>query len=329
MLGLICLIAGATHAESARPTYRITATLSRTPPQLRGTVETTVVNTTAQPLRNIVVLLFPNRFATADEAINDANRPYVYPREEFEPGWMTVDEVLVDGQPVSARRTAGVGACYCDHGAPASRFATAPHSDPTGSGRAGPTVRGPASPDGCVLTLELSTPIQPGEQRGLHMQFTTTVPNRFGTFGEFDAMLTAIGGWYPYVAALSDDGAWATEALPALSDFAVQLAVDPELEVLLSGQYFPRSAVPITATVRAVHYLTLIAAPALLRDTIAVDGMRIVLFHRPLVRTDRRAPGPSQLEITSMPCATSSSNAPPRFPYVPNWSSSRHPCAST
>src|SRR5664279_4768704 len=93
--GMVCLLGGAASAESVNPTYRITATLSRTAPQLQGTVETTVVNTTAQPLREIVVLLFPNRFATADEGINDANRPYVYPREEFDPGWMTIDDVAI------------------------------------------------------------------------------------------------------------------------------------------------------------------------------------------------------------------------------------------
>src|SRR6185295_1529173 len=93
------------NAEVARPAYRITATLSRSLPQLRGTVETTVINTTAQPLHEIVVLLFPNRFAAADEGINDANRPFVYPREEFDPGRMTVDAAAVDGQAVVATLT--------------------------------------------------------------------------------------------------------------------------------------------------------------------------------------------------------------------------------
>lgn len=261
--GLLCLVGGPAHADSVTARYKIAATLSHTSPQLRGTVETTVSNPTAQPLREIIVLLFPNRFAVADEGINDANRPFVYPREDFDPGWMTVGDVRVDGQGVVSKRTTT-----------------------------------PGIPDGCVLALELPAPIPPGATRTIHMQFTTTVPNRFGAFGEFQEMLTAVGGWYPYVAALRADGEWATDALPPLSDFEVQLAVDPDWEVLLSGQHFPRSSSPITATVRGVHYLTLIAAPTLLRDTIDADGMRIVFFHQPLVRYDRRAPGPSQLEIT-------------------------------
>ena len=38
-----------------------------------------------------------------------------------------------------------LGARNWEHVAPESSIATAPHSDPTGSGHAGPTVRGPAS----------------------------------------------------------------------------------------------------------------------------------------------------------------------------------------
>jgi hypothetical protein len=259
----MCLVGGAAHADAVAAKYTIAATLSHTPPQLRGSVETTIRNPTVQPLREIVVLLFPNRFATVDEGINDANRPFVYPREDFDPGGMTVSDVRIDGQPAVSKRT---------------------------------TPPGMAA--GCVLAVELPTPISPGATATVRMQFATTVPTRFGAFGEFEKMLTAVGGWYPYVPALRADGEWATDGLPPVSDFDVQLAVRPDWEVLLSGQWFPRAASPITATVRGVHYLTLIAAPTLLRDTIDAGGMHIAFFHRPLVRYDRKAPGPSQLEIT-------------------------------
>src|SRR5512140_953699 len=119
--GALCLLGGVAHAAAVAAKYAITATLSHTAPQLRGTVETTIRNPTAQPLREIVVLLFPNRFATADEGINDANRPFVYPREDFDPGGMTVGDVRVDGQPVVSKQT---------------------------------TI--PGIPAGCVLALELS-----------------------------------------------------------------------------------------------------------------------------------------------------------------------------
>ena len=261
---LACLVARVTSAESTTlPTYRIVAALSRTAPQLRGVVDATFGNRSAQPLREIVVLLFPNRFTNADEPMNDVNRPFVYPREVFDPGWMTVDDVRIDGQPVTTRRGAS-----------------------------------PGVPDGCVLTIELPAPVLPGETRTVHMRFETKVPMRFGSFGEFEDMLTAVGGWYPSVAALRPDGTWATDALPPLADFDVQLTVDSDVEVLLAGQHFAPTSGSIAATVRGLHYLTLLTAPALLRDTIDADGTRVVFFHRPPVRYDRRAPGPSQLEIT-------------------------------
>jgi len=262
-IAAVMWLAGGAQAVLATPAYRIAATLSRMPPQLQGTVDTSVLNTTAQPLDTIVVMLFPNRFAAADEAVNDANRPYVYPREEFDAGGMTVNDARVDGQPVRTQ-----------------------------------SAHAPGVPDGCVLTLTLPTPLQPGERRALHLGFTTTVPNRFGSFGEFDAMLTAVGGWYPYVPEVRADGTWAIDAPPPLADFDVQLAADAPLDVLLNGQYFPHPSAPITAAVHGAHYLTLVAAPVLLRETIDADGMRVVLFRRPPVRSDRRAPGPSQLEIT-------------------------------
>jgi hypothetical protein len=263
LAALLCLLGGPARATAVPPAYRIAATLSRTPPQVRGTVDTDVENTTAEPLRAIVVVLFPNRFAVPDEGINDANRPYVYPREEFDPGGMTVGDVRVDGQPVSARPT-----------------------------------NMPGIPDGCLLTLDLPVPLQPGQRGRVQLAFTTTVPYRFGAFGEFDDMLTAVGGWYPYVPALRTDGVWEADALPPRGDFEVQLAADPGLEVLLGGQHFPRSSSAITTRVQDVHYLTLMAAPVFLRETIDADGMRIVWFRRPPVRSDRRAPGPSQVEIT-------------------------------
>src|SRR5579862_9659913 len=263
--GLLGVVSSSARADLSPPTYRIRATVTRTAPQLSGTVETAVRNTTSQPLRDIVVVLFANRFATAaaDDAVNDANRPYVYPREEFEAGGMTIDEVRVDGLPVQAQPTAVSGL-----------------------------------PEGCVMTLALPTPIRPGERRDVSMRFTTTVPRRFGSFGEFDEMLTAVGGWYPYIPALQADGSWATGAPPPLSDFDVQLSADSRLEVLVNGQQLPGLSEPAAVTVHGAHYLTVIAAPLLLRDTIDADGMRIVGFRRPPFRADRRAPGPSQLDIT-------------------------------
>ncbi len=276
---VVSLFGTTVHAASGLPTYHIVARLSDVSPQIRGTVTIDLVNTTARPLREVAVMLFPNRFLTPDEAINDVNRPYVYPREEFHPGSMTLDDARVDGVAVPVRRASM-----------------------------------PGIPDGCMVFLDLPDPIEPGGRRAVQLQFATQVPQRFGTFGEFNAMLTAVGGWYPYVPALGDDGAWQTGILPPLADFDVQLAADPPLEILLSGQHFPSSAQPITTSVRAQHYLTLIAAPTLLRDTIDADGMRIVLFRQPPQYNDRRAPGPSQLEITLQALQEIVAGRPPDVP---------------
>src|SRR5262249_49196693 len=68
------------------PTYEITGTLSWSPPQVRGTVQVAFTNRSTAALRDVVLLLFPNRFAVPDTGVNDVNRPFVYPYQDFVPG---------------------------------------------------------------------------------------------------------------------------------------------------------------------------------------------------------------------------------------------------
>jgi len=97
VVALACSVAAASSLASTLPHYRVEATVSRTAPQIRGTVETTVSNRSTRPLDAVVLVLFANRFAAPDADVTDVNRPFVYPYEEFEPGSMTVREILVDG----------------------------------------------------------------------------------------------------------------------------------------------------------------------------------------------------------------------------------------
>src|SRR5512135_1069469 len=79
------------HAATA-PQYRLRASVSLTAPQVDGTVEVAFTNTSGQTLHDAVFFLFPNRFSVPDAGVNDFNRPFIYPEEDFDPGGLRVLE---------------------------------------------------------------------------------------------------------------------------------------------------------------------------------------------------------------------------------------------
>jgi hypothetical protein len=246
------------HADG-EPVYRLQATLQPHPPQVDGTVDITFTNRSTRTLTAAVILLFPNRFATPDDGINDFNRPFVYPEQEFDPGSMRILEARDDGRLTTLE-----------------------------------PLHAAEVPDGCAVQVSIA-PLAPGAMRLLTLRFQTVVPYRFGAFGRFDGQLTLVGGWYPYLAALAPDGSWQMNAAPPLADFTVELNVDPPSEVVLNGDYFA-SARQVMAQVRAVHYLSLVVAPQLLRAETDAGGTQIIFLRRPPRYTSRISPVPEPTE---------------------------------
>jgi hypothetical protein len=249
-------------AATPRAPIRLTATLSPLRPQVRGSVETVFTNTSTGSLREVVVMLFPNRFRVEDAGINDWNRPFVFPGEDFDPGGIEIGDVRAGGAIAAVSPLDGAGL-----------------------------------PEDWGLRLSLPAPLPPGDSISVGVDFSTTLPERFGPFGEYERGLTALGGWYPYIPALRQDGTWAFDALPPLGDFEVEIGAGGPVDAVLNGHWLPRLAAPERVTVGGVHYLSLVSAPVLLRDVIpTVDG-RVAYVRRPPLRHDRIAPGPSQDEI--------------------------------
>jgi hypothetical protein len=242
------------------PDYRLEAVLRAQPPQVDGTVDITFTNRSTRTLTAAVIFLFPNRFAIPDDGINDFNRPFVYPEQEFDPGSMRILEARDDGRLT----------------------ATEP-------------VHAAEIPDGCALQVTIA-PLAPGATRLLTLRFQTVVPYRFGSFGHFDDELTLVGGWHPYLAALALDGSWQVTAAPPLANFTVELNVDPQRDVVLNGSYFPR-AQRVMTQVHAVHYLSLVAAPQLLRAESDAGETHIVFLRRPPRYTSRISLEPEPTDI--------------------------------
>jgi hypothetical protein len=232
------------------PSYSIGASIAPDLKHIDGSVEVTFTNHGKKPLRDAVLFLFPNRFSEPDSNIDDFTRPYVYPREEYEAASM---EIL--------RASEG--------------------------GRASMVENVPATtlPAATIVRMPIA-PLAPGASRTLRLDFRTRIPERFGTFGTFELQLTAIGGWYPYLAALDDAGEWQLDAPPPLADYEIELAAPAEIHVVLNGLAFAPGE-HIRASVHAAHYLSLLAAPDFVRSETEADGTRIVYIHRPPSRTVR------------------------------------------
>lgn len=170
--------------------YTIEAVLDPDACTISGVVEIGLVNDAHAALEEVALVLYPNRFAHEDPGINDLNRPYVYPRETFVAGGITVEHIEV------ARAETGTDSRPFGP-LPASALRTEP-------------IDGWAD---TLLHARLPAPLAPGERARLRAAFRTVLPERYGPFGIAEDRVTALAGWFPFLPALAPDGAW-NAALP-------------------------------------------------------------------------------------------------------------------
>jgi hypothetical protein len=228
------------------------------------------VNTSALSLHELALLVFPNRFAapTVDERhLNDVTRPFVYPYERFDPGGMAVGDVVVIG--------------------------------PRGAAGFPPTTWPDAAglPSRCLLRVPLAEPLAPGAPIEVRLSFATTVPERFGGFGRFRDMLTALGGWHPYIAALAPDGRWLVNDHPPPADFDVELSSPEGLEMLLNGHHGGATPEPMRVRVEEARFLSLAAAPRFEHVEVRADRRTVHVYRRPSRFTLRMWAGPKPSAI--------------------------------
>lgn len=279
---LVCLLASlAARAGAESPSYRIDAAVTASPARVAGTVHLTFVNPTAAPLQEAVLLLQPNRFASveADAAVDDFNRPYVYPEQEFDPG--RIDVRVWEGD--------------AEGGAD--------------SVLAQETVVAPHLCAGCAVRVRLPSPLAPAERCRLTLRFETVVPHRFGSFGEYDGQLTLVGGWHPLLADLEPDG-WHLDAPPAPARFDAALSVPGNLTAVLNGTEGQGGRLELHA--EQARYLTLIAGSGFERHQRDVGSTQIVLLSRSEALTSRISfdPDPPELILDALADALQQAPAP-------------------
>jgi hypothetical protein len=183
LVGCACVVAALpafAGSSVETPTYTIDAAFDPGARTITGTVEARVTNTTTVPLRDVALVLYPNRFVAPDARVDDINRPYVYPREIFVAGGMTVDGVEIASESVAA------------------------------SSRLEP-IAGVAD---ALLRVPLPTALAPGASTTVRARFRTLVPERYGPFGSADGRFAALDGWFPALPVLGPDGTWDTATPP-------------------------------------------------------------------------------------------------------------------
>jgi hypothetical protein len=182
-LALVGLVLGvpargvALPVDTSPPAYTVDARLDPDARTIAGSVTMRVTNGAAVPLRDVALVLYPNRFATPDRAVDDVNRPFIYPREDFVAGGMTIEGVETErGGAWSAT-------------APGRLEAIGPFAS-------------------TLLRVPLATPLAPGATLSLRARFTTVLPERYGPFGIAEGRVTALDGWFPTLPARAVDGEW-------------------------------------------------------------------------------------------------------------------------
>ena len=204
----------------------------------------------------VLLHLYPNRFRSDGVEVDDTTRRWVYPYGTFEPGGIEVRSVSMTGEPLEHRLSDAI-----------DRY-----------------------PD---TLLEVTLPSNTTGVIAIDVEFTTTVPERFGPFGFTEQGLSTVGGWHPYLVAQDEDGAWHVDRAPPAARIEASLRAPSDRAIVLGDTVFPAGHEgTVTTSASEVRNFALLAPV----DPEIVDGASgdtVLVFvepHEP--RADRLGFGP-------------------------------------
>jgi len=202
VLGVLLVAGPLWAAPEAR--YEIDAAVDVHRSIIVGTENLLVKNTTLQPINELYFFLYPNQFETKNQHLNEVNYRWHYP-SGFDRGWMKLEEI---------------------------------RSGPGGDSLELKLVSVEHVPAGTIGLVSLSSPLEPGEETTLEIDFETKVPHKFGPFGRFRNTLTVQGGWYPYLVALDRSGRPVYQSLPDLSSVQARIRLDATRDAVVNGEFY-------------------------------------------------------------------------------------------
>ncbi len=92
---LLALLAFAGPVSAGEVSYSVTAEIDDDGAEVRGTATIAIQNDAETPLDHLVLLLYPTRFRTEEEALNDLTRSRVF-NAKFSPGDMVLEGVVTE-----------------------------------------------------------------------------------------------------------------------------------------------------------------------------------------------------------------------------------------
>ncbi|MFZ5861688.1 MAG: BamA/TamA family outer membrane protein [Nitrospirota bacterium] len=207
---LVCLWAQAAAASPALDVrYDLDVRFDPTDQTLAGEVRVTIMNHTAESLRDIPFVLYPNRYREPDPEVDRVALERIYPRR-FNPGAIAV--VSIES---------------ADHGAVDLTVEDPVHGPPRTIARA--TLERPVPPEGSVE---------------LRMSFVTFIPEKFGVFGHFHGVTALTGGWHPYVAPWRN-GRWALDDAPDPAAVTARILAPRSVTIVGADMTDPEPDAPI------------------------------------------------------------------------------------
>lgn len=175
--------------------YEIEAAVADDLATVAGTVRIEVRNRGDAPLDALAVWLYPNVFADEPAGIDDANRAFYAPFSDPEGG------ISLEGIEVAARTAEAVDWSLA------------------------------GTPPDTVRRLVLPAPLAPGAATTIELRFATRIPHRLGPLARARGVLTALGGWHPWVTAPPRD---LDDRQPPPADWRVRLRI-PDGHLALVG----------------------------------------------------------------------------------------------
>jgi hypothetical protein len=246
---------------AARPRVDLQAALTPDHRRIAGRVVIAIPNPSATTLHEARLWLYPNHLSHRPAALGDVNFHWLYPAG-FSPARIELTAARVEGRPVPVSLSAS-----------------------------------PAGPD-TVAVLPLPTPVPPGGEARVELEFTTTIPDRLGNFGWHGTQCRLMGGFYPSAMHVGARG-FDASAPPDRIDVVATISSSPDQELFVDGVRRPPATSTLHVESQNVSYLSLVADGPLAVDAVSEAGFGARYFHHgrrppssanevlPYVREDR------------------------------------------
>ncbi|MCB0308116.1 MAG: BamA/TamA family outer membrane protein [Bdellovibrionales bacterium] len=206
VLALLFLGSGANAKDQLVRNYHLNADFSNFSKSREITLllRATLINQSDVALREIPIVLYPNRFKSELPNLNDLNYRLVYP-DGFSAGEINILNATVSGE----------------------RAKITPTKDAE-------------FPSGTLSIVELQKPLSPGQTQEIRFNCILRVPEKYGAFGWYKKQITLSGGWYPYIPALNDNQ-FMLHDFPPLAKWSIDI-FSPNLNIVLQGELYRQSS---------------------------------------------------------------------------------------